>query len=103
MVPYDLRHSFASLLIHEKRLSIVEIADQLGHAPRMTSDTYGHVMRELRGAEPVSAEEQIRRARARVSASARRAEPWRTPDPSCLPSDMAFWSLTAPRKERSFT
>ncbi len=67
MVPYDLRHSFASLLIHEKRLSIVEIADQMGHAPTMTSDTYGHVMRELRGAEPVSAEEQIRRARARVS------------------------------------
>ena len=66
MVPYDLRHSFASLLIHEKRLSIVEIADQMGHAPTMTSDTYGHVMRELRGAEPVSAEEQIRRARARV-------------------------------------
>jgi integrase len=66
MVPYDLRHSFASLLIHEKRLSIVEIADQMGHAPTMTSDTYGHVMRELRGAEPVSAEDQIRRARARA-------------------------------------
>jgi integrase len=66
MVPYDLRHSFASLLIHEKRLSIVEIAEQLGHAPTMTSDTYGHVMRELREAEPMSAEEQIRRARERV-------------------------------------
>jgi integrase len=65
-VPYDLRHSFASLLIHEKRLSIVEIADQMGHAPTMTSDTYGHVMRELREAEPVSAEDQIRRARERV-------------------------------------
>ena len=66
MVPYDLRHSFASLLIHEKRLSIVEIADQMGHAPTMTSDTYGHVMRDLREAEPVSAENQIRRARERV-------------------------------------
>lgn len=31
--PYDLRHSFASLLIHEGRLSIVEIAAQLGHNP----------------------------------------------------------------------
>lgn len=68
IVPYDLRHSFASLLIHEKRLSIVEIADQMGHAPTMTSDTYGHVMRELREAEPVSAEDQIRRARERVFA-----------------------------------
>ena len=66
IVPYDLRHSFASLLIHEKRLSIVEIADQMGHAPTMTSDTYGHVMRDLREAEPVSAENQIRRARERV-------------------------------------
>jgi integrase len=69
MVPYDLRHSFASLLIHEKRLSIVEIADQMGHAPTMTSDTYGHVMRELREAEPESAEDQIRRARERVFGS----------------------------------
>jgi integrase len=66
MVPYDLRHSFASLLIHEKRLSIVEIADQMGHAPTMTSDTYGHVMRDLREAERASAENQIRRARERV-------------------------------------
>jgi hypothetical protein len=49
--------SSASLLIHEKRLSIVEIAEQMGHAPAMTSDTYGHVMRGLRGAEPMSAEE----------------------------------------------
>jgi integrase len=42
-VPDDLRHSFASLLIHEKRLSIVEIAEQMGHALTMTSDTDDHV------------------------------------------------------------
>lgn len=41
-VPYDLRHSFASLLIHESRLSVVEIAQQLGHSPTMTLNTYGH-------------------------------------------------------------
>ena len=29
--PYDLRHAFASLLIDEGRLSVVEIAAQLGH------------------------------------------------------------------------
>jgi hypothetical protein len=29
--PYDLRHAFASLLVHEGRLSVVDIAAQLGH------------------------------------------------------------------------
>jgi integrase len=60
---YDLRHAFASLLIHEGRMSIVEIAEQLGHNPTMCLDTYGHVMRELAGGERVSAEEQIVLAR----------------------------------------
>src|SRR5206468_1968883 len=62
--PYDLRHSFASLLIHEGRLSIVEIAQQLGHNPTTCLSTYAHVIAELRGAEKVSAEDQIRAARA---------------------------------------
>jgi integrase len=53
--PYDLRHAFASLLIHEGRLSIVEIAEQLGHNPTVCLDTYGHVMRELAGAERLGA------------------------------------------------
>jgi hypothetical protein len=30
--PYDLRHSYASLRIQEDRLSIVELAEQLGHS-----------------------------------------------------------------------
>ena len=46
MRPYDLRHSFASLLIAEGR-SILEVAEQLGHAPTMTLDVYGHVIAEL--------------------------------------------------------
>jgi integrase len=62
LVPYDLRHSFASLLIHEG-CSVVEVADQLGHSPQMTLSTYAHVMSELDGAERVSAEDQIRAAR----------------------------------------
>ena len=37
--PYDLRHSFASLLIHEGRYSIVDVAAQLGHDPTMTLST----------------------------------------------------------------
>ena len=44
--PHDLRHAFAPLLIHEGRLSIVEIAAQLGHNPTVSLDTYAHVMAE---------------------------------------------------------
>src|SRR3954470_12670444 len=65
--PYDLRHAFASLLIHEGRLSIVEIAEQLGHNPTVCLDTYGHVMRELAGGERLGAEEQIVLAREAVA------------------------------------
>ena len=61
--PYDLRHAFCSLLIAEGR-SIVEIAKQMGHAPTMTLDTYGHVIAEMDGSERVSAEELIKAARA---------------------------------------
>ena len=67
--PYDLRHSFASLRIHEGRLSIVELAEQLGHNPTVCLSTYAHVMAELRGAERISAEDQIRAARAAVNGS----------------------------------
>ena len=60
--PYDLRHSFCSLLIHEGR-SIIEVARQLGHSPTMTLNTYGHVFDEFEGGERVSAEPRIRAAR----------------------------------------
>lgn len=46
--PYDLRHSFASLLIHSGR-SVVETAQQLGHSPTMCLDTYAHVINDLDG------------------------------------------------------
>jgi integrase len=63
--PYDLRHAFASLLIYEGRLSVVDIAAQLGHNPTVCLDTYAHVMAEQRGAESVSAEAEIQAARQR--------------------------------------
>ena len=44
--PYDLRHSFASLLLHEGR-SVIYVARQLGHDPRLTLSRYGHVIDEL--------------------------------------------------------
>jgi hypothetical protein len=42
----DLRHAFASLLIHEGRLSVLEIAAQLGHNATVCLDTDAHVMAE---------------------------------------------------------
>jgi len=68
--PYDLRHSFASLLIREQRASIVDIADQLGHAPTETLSTYGHVMREYRRQKPVDAVEAISAARLEIAENA---------------------------------
>ena len=44
--PYALRHSFASLLLHEGR-SVIYVARQLGHDARLTLGTYGHVIDEL--------------------------------------------------------
>jgi integrase len=60
---YDLRHAFASLLIHKGRLSVVEIAAHFGHDPAVCLDTYAHVMAEQDSGERVSAEEQIEAAR----------------------------------------
>lgn len=42
VVPYDLRHTFASTLIAEGR-DIYWTARQLGHSPTMTLSTYGHL------------------------------------------------------------
>lgn len=67
--PYDLRHSFASLLIREQRTSIVEIAQQLGHAPTMTLNTYAHVMAEHRRTTPVDIEQWITSARAALEST----------------------------------
>jgi integrase len=60
--PYDLRHAFASLQVRAG-MSIPELAEQMGHSPAMTLNTYSHVIRELKGEPIVSAEEQVERAR----------------------------------------
>lgn len=44
--PYDLRHSFASLLLAEGR-TIHYVAAQLEHSPALTLDTHGHVLAEI--------------------------------------------------------
>ena len=60
--PYDLRHSFVSLLLAEGA-NVVEIARQAGHSPTMTLSTYAHLFDEAAGAERVAVEDEIRRAR----------------------------------------
>ena len=61
--PYDLRHSFASLLLHEGR-SVIYVGRQLGHDARLTLGTYGHVIDELEDAPRQDAEAAILAARA---------------------------------------
>ena len=78
-VPYDLRHSFCSLLLYEGRTAI-ELARQAGHAPSMDLDTYQHVIDELDSTERVPAEERIRRARRPI---AEPDEPVRDPPGWC--------------------
>jgi integrase len=60
--PYDLRHSFASLLLHEGR-SVIYVARQLGHGAALTMTTYGHVIDELEDAPRIAAEDAILAAR----------------------------------------
>ena len=60
--PYDLRHSFASLLLHEGA-SVIKVARQLGHDARLTLSTYGHVIDELEGQPHLDAQLAIDAAR----------------------------------------
>jgi integrase len=68
--PYDLRHSFASLLLHEGR-SVIYVARQLGHDARLTLSTYGHVMDEFEDAPRLDAHTAIATARSSVAGDAR--------------------------------
>lgn len=60
--PYDLRHSFASLLLHEGR-SVIYVARQLGHGAQLTLGRYGHVIDELEDVPQQDAETTILVAR----------------------------------------
>ena len=60
--PYDLRHSFASLLLHEGR-SVIYVARQLGHGAQLTLGIYGHVIDELEDQPRQEAETAVLAAR----------------------------------------
>jgi integrase len=65
--PYDLRHGFASLLLHEGR-SVIYVARQLGHGAQLTLSCYGHVIDELEDAPHQDAETAILAARGSAAA-----------------------------------
>ena len=67
--PYDLRHSFASLLLHEGR-SVIYVARQLGHDARLTLSAYGHVMDEFEDMPRLDAQTAIGEARAALDGAA---------------------------------
>lgn len=65
--PYSLRHTWASLRIAEQRLSLKEIADEMGHSVQMLDDNYSHVISEYAGQGPVDPETLIADARATLA------------------------------------
>jgi integrase len=60
--PYDLRHSFASLLLAEGRQPAY-VARQLGHSLAVLLSTYAHLIDEYSEGEPIDAEAEIADAR----------------------------------------
>jgi len=63
--PYDLRHSFASLLLAEGRQPIW-CATQLGHTLAVFLSTYAHLIDEFEDRERIEADAEIAKARREV-------------------------------------
>lgn len=66
VTPYSLRHTYASLRIAEQRLSLQEIAEEMGHSLQVLAETYAHVISEYAGQGPIDPEKLIKAARAQV-------------------------------------
>jgi len=59
LVPYDLRHTFASTLIAEGH-DVIYVARQLGHSPTMTLTVYAHEFEQQRATpQPAAAQPSI--------------------------------------------
>ena len=63
--PYDLRHSFASLLLAEGRQPLY-VARQLGHSLAVLLSTYAHLIDEYEDRRRIDADDEIAKARRRV-------------------------------------
>lgn len=67
--PYDLRHSYASLRIHEGHMDIAVLARQMGHSVATLLDKYTHILHELGDGPRLDANTAIWRARGRDAAT----------------------------------
>jgi integrase len=63
ITPYTLRHTYASLRIAEQKLSLQEIAAEMGHSVQVLAEHYAHVISEYAGAGPIDPDDLIARAR----------------------------------------
>jgi integrase len=63
--PYDLRHSFASLLLAEGRQPLY-VARQLGHSVSVLLSTYAHLIDEYEACERIDADAEIAGERRKV-------------------------------------
>jgi integrase len=63
--PYDLRHSFASLLLAEGRQPLY-VARQLGHSVSVLLSTYAHLIDEYQDRQSIDADAEIAAARRKV-------------------------------------
>jgi integrase len=89
ITPYFLRHTYASLRIAEQRLSLQEIAAELGHSVQVLSDHYAHVVAEYAGAGAIDPDLLIARARAgRTTMDHGRQEDAMSQDPRREPHEM---------------
>jgi integrase len=73
-VPYDLRHSFASLLIHEGKHSIVQISEWMGHSPATLLTHYAHVIADLASKPSLPNENAIKVARGTMRSAAQTSQ-----------------------------
>jgi integrase len=64
-VPYDLRHTFVSLLVHEGR-SVPYVAAMTGHSPRVCLERYAHAFAEAQLGASVPMADAIAAARAEL-------------------------------------
>jgi hypothetical protein len=73
-VPYDLRHSFASLLIHEGNHSIMQISEWMGHSAATLLTHYAHLIADLPGGPSLSDENAIKTARSTAKPRTQRSQ-----------------------------
>jgi integrase len=73
-VPYDLRHSFASLLIHDGKHSLVQISEWMGHSPATLLSHYAHVIADLESKPSSPNENAIKVARGTMRLTAQNCQ-----------------------------